>query len=306
MMRINGVATFSDNADKTLTADQQLVVYTGNGSGTYTYTLPQTVVDGVYGDKVGPGQRVIIRHAGSGASLLSIAKHASDTGIYLSSGAVTSFSIMAGQSVELMSMGNGYWYMVDGVNFFDVWDDLEMLTSARAASTNSATLNNIGNGVETWTFQPSTSGAGANKWLMGQRQITHGWDKGPMQWHVHFSPVTSLVATGTGIVVTWTMVWRTVHPGGAVPWTNESNLTMTFSLPTGTMDAANNYNASVGGNNSDTTFTTAFPSTMVLARLELTSITNNGVNQATEAFLNGWDAHMKLRKRGTINAFPEP
>jgi hypothetical protein len=43
-----------------------------------------------------------------------------------------------------------------------------------------------------------------------------------------------------------------------------------------------------------------------LARLEFTSITNNGANQTTTAILNGWDAHMKLRKRGTVNAFPEP
>jgi hypothetical protein len=253
------------------------------------------------------GRRIIIRHAGTGSSIIRVTKNASDTGIYLSaSGAVTSFDITSGQAVELVSDGIGNWYMVDGTNFFDTWDDLEMLTSARAALNTSAVLSNIGNGVESWRFQPSTLGGTPDKWLMGQRQITHGWDKNAIQWHVHFTPVSDLVATGTGIVVTWTMVWRTVSPVSAVAWTNESNLTMTYSLASGTLSTANNYNASTGGNNGATTLTTAFPSTMVLARLELTSVTNNGANQSTEMLLNGWDAHIKLRKRGTVNAFPEP
>jgi hypothetical protein len=307
MFRQNGIIFFSANSAQTLSPDYQVVVYTGNGTGTYAYTLAQTATAGVFGMQAFTGRRIIIRHAGTGSSIIRVTKNASDTGIYLSaSGAVTSFDITSGQAVELVSDGIGNWYMVDGTNFFDTWDDLEMLTSARAALNTSAVLSNIGNGVESWRFQPSTLGGTPDKWLMGQRQITHGWDKNAIQWHVHFTPVSDLVATGTGIVVTWTMVWRTVSPVSAVAWTNESNLTMTYSLASGTLSTANNYNASTGGNNGATTLTTAFPSTMVLARLELTSVTNNGANQSTEMLLNGWDAHIKLRKRGTVNAFPEP
>jgi hypothetical protein len=72
------------------------------------------------------------------------------------------------------------------------------------------------------------------------------------------------------------------------------------------MAAANNYNASTNGNNDSTTLTTAASSAMVLARLELSSVTNNGSDTTQELFLNGWDAHMKLRKRGTVNPFPDP
>lgn len=308
MFRQQGLVIFSANTGQTLTADMQEVIYTGNGAGSYTYTLPEMGTDGLFGSKVGPGQVITIRNAGSGANTLTISKHANDTGIYLGSAtAVTTFVLHVGSSVKLMANTDGtYWYLIDGTNFFDQWDDLEMLTSARAASTNSATLVDIGIGAEAWTFEPSTSGGNANKWLMAQRQITHGWDKQPVQWHVHFSPKTDLTATGTGIVITWTVIWRTVHPGAAVAWVDESPFTMTYSLASGTLAAANNYNASVGGNNSATTWTTAFPSTMVLARLEFTSVTNNSVNQTTNMILNGFDAHIKLRKRGTINAFPEP
>jgi len=306
MIRVNGFEAFSANSNQTLQPYHQLVVYTGNGTGTYTYTLPQTVAAAAFGSQAPAGQRLIVRHAGSAVGVISVEKHASDTGIYLSSAtAVTSFSMMAGQAVELMSAGNGYWFMVDGSNFFDTWDDLEMLTAARAASSTSATLASIGTGVEVWKFQPSTIG-GADKWLMGQRQITHGWDKQAVQWHVHFTPATSLAATGTGIVITWTMIWTVVHPGNGMIRYDQTDVVMTYSLSSGTMLTDTNYNASTGGNNSPTTMSNAVPSAMVLARLELTSVTNNGVNQTTEMFLNGWDAHIKLRKRGTINAFPEP
>ena len=306
--RSNGIYIFSANTDQTLTTAMQEVIFTGNGTGTYTYTLPELDSVGILGSKAWPGYSVTIRNAGSANCTLTVAKHANDTGIYLGSPtAVTSFVVPVGASVRLTAnVAGDYWYLTDGTNFFDQHDDLEMLTSARAASTNSAALTDIGTGVEAWQFQPSTTGAGANKWLMGQRQITHGWDKQPVFWHVHFSPVTDLVATGTGIVVTWTMVWRVVHPGQNIAWANQTNVVMTYSLPTGTMAAANNYNSSNGGNDTATTLSIAAASAMVMARLELTSITNNGVNQATEARLNGWDAHMKLRRRGTVVPWPEP
>jgi hypothetical protein len=308
MFRQTGSYIFSANTAQTLSSDMQEVVYTGNGGSTYVYTLPEIITSGLYGSKVSPGSAITIRNAGSGSlGQLDITKHANNTGIYVNSAtSVTSFLLHPGSSVKLMAGGDSYWYVIDGTNFFDVWDDLEFLTSARAALNTAAILQDIGNGVEAWTFQPSTAGGTPNKWIMCQRQITHGWDKQPMQFHVHFSPSTNLVATGTGIVVTWTFVWRTVHPGPAVSWTNESNFTMTYSLASGTLSTVNNYNASVGGNNGLTTITNGFPSTIILGRLEFTSITNNGVNQTTELILNGFDAHMKLRKRGSINAFPEP
>jgi hypothetical protein len=307
MIRQNGLSIFSANSNQTLTSAMQYVIYTGNGTGNYDYTLPEIGTEGVFGAKVAPGQIIDIRNAGSAANTLNILKHANDTGIILgASGAVTTFILPVGSAVKLIADTSANWYLVPGTNFFDQYDDLEFLTSARAASTNSATLVSIGNGAETWDFQPSTIGGNANKWLMCQRQITHGWNKGPIQFHVHFSPVTDLVATGTGIIVTWTFVWRSFQPGIAQAWTNESNFTMTYALASGTMGLANNYNASVGGNNSDTTVTNAAGSTMIIGRLELTSVTNNSVNQTTELFLNGFDAHMKLRRRGTILPFPEP
>jgi hypothetical protein len=308
MFRQNGFFVTAANTAQTITADIQEVVYTGNGTGTYVYTLPEIGTTGLYGSKTMPGSAITIRNAGSGSlGLLDVTKHANNTGIYVgSTTSVTSFLLHPGSSVKLMAGADSYWYVIDGTNFFDAWDDLEFLTSARAASTNSAVLTDIGTGVEAWQFQPSTSGGSANKWLMCQRQITHGWDKQPVQFHIHFSPATNLIATGTGIVVTWTFIWRSVHPGPAIAWTNESNFTMTYSLASGTLSTANNYNASTGGNNSGTTITNGFPSTMILGRLEFTSITNNGANQSNELILNGFDAHIKLRKRGTVNAFPEP
>lgn len=309
MLRQNGLFVFSANADQTLTSNMDYVLYTGNGTGTYNYTLPEIGTAGVYGSKAYPSQCIKIRNAGSAASTLNILKHANDTGVYLgASGAVTTFVLPIGSAVTLMADITGaYWYLVDGMNFFDQWDDLEFLTSARAAVSTSAVLADIGNGVETWKFQPSTNGGSPDKWLMCQRQITHGWDKQPIQFHVHFTPVAALTATGTGIVVTWTVVWRSVQPGAALAWTDESNFTMTWTGGAGVnLATANNYNASVGGNNTATAVTNPSGSTMILARLELTSVTNNGANQTTEIFLNGFDAHMKLRRRGTILPFPEP
>lgn len=308
MFRQNGLAVFSANSNQPLTAAMQQVIYIGNGTGSYDYTLPEIGTDGVYGDKVPPGGSITIRNAGSGNCTLNILKHASDTGIYLGfSTAVTTFVLPVGASVKLCAAtGGAYWYLIDGTNFFDEFDDLETTVGGRAASTNSAVLTNIGNGVEMWQFQPSTVGAGANKWLMGQRQITHGWDKQPILWHCHFSPASDLIASGTGIVVTWTVVWRTFHPGQAQAWTDEAGFTMTYALAAGTLSTTKNYNASVGGNDTALSITNPAASTMIGARLELTSVTNNGANQTTELIVNGWDAHMKLRRRGTVNPWPEP
>lgn len=312
MFRQSGYYLFSANTGQTLTSNMRDVIYTGNGTSTYTYTLPEIGTTGVYGSKAVQGQVITIRNAGSGAlGLISVAKHANNTGIYLSSSSsVTSFLVHPGSSVTLIADGS-YWYLIDSSNFFDVWDDLEFLTSARASSTNSAVLTGLGaTGIEAWQFQPSTTGGSANKWLMCQRQITHGWDKQPIQFHVHFSPATTITAganSPTSIVITWTFVWRSVHPGGGIAFTDESSLTMVCNIgPSIAVETTKNYNASTGGNNAETTITNGFPSTMILGRLELTSVVKDGVNQSNEMILNGFDAHMKLRKRGTILAFPEP
>jgi hypothetical protein len=293
---------FSANASQVLTAAMGTVVYTGNGTGSYTYTLPAL-------STVSTGHSITIRNAGSGTSTLTVAKDAADTGIFLGfSTAVNNFVLPVGSSVKLAAdTSTGNWYLIDGTNFFDEWDDLEMLTGASSSATLSAErIALFVGGPESWRFQPSTDGANPNSLLMGNRQITHGWDRQPVQWHLHFSPETDLVAAGTGIVVTWRQVWRTYQPSEALPWTNEASFDMTYSLASGTLAAANNYNASPGGNNSPTTITNAAASTMVAARLQLVSVTNNGANQTTKMWLSGWDAHQKIRRRGTINPFPEP
>lgn len=314
MFRQNGyrfLFTAIDTDVQLTSADQQVIMMVDSGSATYTIRLPEISLDGVYGAKVPPGQVITIRNCAPVALIMNIVPHANDSGIILGfTTPVTTFTLPVGSSVKLMAYNTTVrrdWYLIDGTNFFDEWDDLEMLTGASASATLSAErIALFVGGPESWRFQPSTDGANPNSLLMGNRQITHGWDKQPVQWHAHFSPETNLVAAGTGIVVTWQQVWRTYQPNAAQPWTNETTFNMTYSLASGTLDAANNYNASTGGNNSPTTITNAAASTMIAARLQLVSVTNNGANQTTKMWLNGWDAHQKLRRRGTINAFPEP
>jgi hypothetical protein len=119
MFRQKGLAVFSANSDQTLTSAMQEVVYTGDGAGSYTYTLPELNTDGVYGAKVPPGQSITIRNAGTGANTLTVAKHANDTGIYVVATPVTSFVLAANESVTLTAATDGaYWYLTGsaGIN----------------------------------------------------------------------------------------------------------------------------------------------------------------------------------------------
>lgn len=158
-----------------------------------------------------------------------------------------------------------------------VWDDYQLLPSARTIGANQPTYAAFGTSLYAWRM------AAGSEIYSDADQFPHQWDLSPYRPHVHFSSDNG----GTGNIV-FEQVSRTRARDGA--WSAELTRTATW---TGTLApfAGGALNLWTGDGDAPSVVGTSM---LFKARLRLVSKTFAG-----NIFLDGWDIHIRKNRSGT-------